>query len=207
MGRIGDMGLYGILTNPLVGYEKLAQVMVQKGVSIIQLRMKDTPLDEVFEMACRLRGIIPKEVVFIVNDDPRIALESGADGVHLGQGDMSIEKARGILGPGQVIGLSTHNPAQTEAACAQNPDYIGVGPVFPTPTKKVPDPAIGTEGMKAMLDKATVPAVCLGGIDCDNVDTVLRAGARNICAVRCINHSKDPGVELETLKAAIRSFL
>jgi thiamine-phosphate pyrophosphorylase len=76
-------GFYGILTNPKVGYENLAEVMVDAGIKIIQLRMKDTPEPKVLEVALKLRKLIPADVAFIINDSPRIAVESGADGVHL----------------------------------------------------------------------------------------------------------------------------
>ena len=197
------IGLYGILTNPLVGYEKLAAIMVEKGVSIIQLRMKETPRTLIKDTATLLRKIIPKGTLFIVNDDPIIAKDVGADGVHLGQNDMPYAEARTIMGPNAVIGLSTHNPAQTRAACLLGPSYIGVGPVFKTPTKKNPDPVIGLDGMRAMLDVATVLAVSLGGIDHDNVKSVLKAGAQNICAVRCINRAENPGAEIDKLLAVI----
>ena len=196
-------GFYGILTNPVVGYERLAEVMVERGVRIIQLRMKDASKTEVLSMAVKIRRIVPEGITFIVNDYPEIAREVGACGVHLGQDDMPYDEARKIVGPDAVIGLSTHNPAQTEAACALGPDYIGVGPVHATPTKKNPDPVIGLGGMTEMLSIATVPAVVLGGIDHDNLAEVLSAGARNVCAVRCINDSKDPGIELDRMIRAI----
>jgi len=200
------MGLYGILTHPTVGYERLAAVMVDAGLRIIQLRMKDAPGDEVRRTADRLRAVIPSSVAFIINDDPVIAAESGADGVHLGQGDMPYVQARALLGSEAIIGLSTHNPQQTRGACALLPDYIGVGPVFATPTKKIPDPAIGLDGMAAMLAVSTVPAVCLGGIDHSNVCAVMEAGARNICAVRCINASANPRQEIARLQEEMRRF-
>ena len=203
MTGIGDMGFYGVLTNPLVGYEELARVMVSRGLKIIQLRMKGASEEEVVSTARRLREIIPDGVTFIVNDHPEIAARVGADGVHLGQDDMPFDEARRIVGPDAVIGLSTHNPRQTVDACAVGPDYIGVGPVWATPTKKNPDPAIGIDGMRAMLDLATVPAVVLGGIDHSNVAEVIAGGARNVCAVRCINASKDPGAELDRMIAAL----
>jgi thiamine-phosphate pyrophosphorylase len=198
-----EIGLYGILTNPLVGYERLAAVMVEKGLRVIQLRIKDAPAAEVERTARAVRAVVPAGVVFIVNDDPRIARDVGADGVHLGQDDTPIGEARAILGPEAILGLSTHDPDQTRAACALGPAYIGVGPVWPTPTKKHPDPVIGLDGMVAMLALATVPAVALGGIDHSNVREVLAAGARNVCAVRCVNRSADPGAEIDRLQRAI----
>jgi len=200
-----DPGLYGILTDPLVGYERLASIMVECGVGVIQLRMKEAPAAEVLETADSLRRIIPDEVLFIVNDDPAIARAAGADGVHLGQDDMPFEEARAIVGQDAVIGLSTHNPEQTRAACALGPSYVGVGPVFATPTKKNPDPVIGIDGMRRMLELATVPAIVLGGIDHDNAGRVIDAGARNICAVRCINRATDPAAEIRRMQQAIEA--
>ncbi|MCP4605020.1 MAG: thiamine phosphate synthase [Proteobacteria bacterium] len=201
-----DFGFYGILTDPLVGYERLAAEMVERRVRFIQLRIKDRPRQEVLSIARSLRSIIAREQesFFIVNDDPRTAAEVGADGVHLGQDDMSFREARAIVGPNAIIGLSTHNPEQTLAACKLNPDYIGVGPVFATPTKKQPDPVIGLDGMKEMLALATVPAVVLGGIDHSNVARVLEGGAKNISAVRCINKSEKPADELDRMIQTIR---
>jgi len=201
-----EIGLYGILTDPLIGYERLAAVMVEKGLKIIQLRIKGAPVDIVERAARAVRAVVPPGVAFIVNDDPRIARDAGADGVHLGQDDAHIDEARAILGPDAIIGLSTHDPDQTRAACALGPAYIGVGPVFATPTKRNPDPMIGLHGMAAMLTLATVPAVVLGGIDHSNVHEVLAAGARNVCAVRCINRSADPGAEIDRLLRAIEEF-
>lgn len=163
MNKIDTIGFYGILTNPVVGYEKLAAIMVEAGVTIIQLRMKDSSRNDIFETAKKVKTVIPSHVAYIINDDVEMAKELKSDGVHLGQSDMAYAEARNVLGNGPIIGLSTHNPNQTKAACALNPDYIGVGPVYATPTKKIPDPVLGIEGMQEMLKVATVPAVCLGG--------------------------------------------
>jgi thiamine-phosphate pyrophosphorylase len=211
MNRAGEMyepleiGLYGILTDPVVGYDRLAAIMVERGVRVIQLRMKGAPRVEVVSVARRVRAVVPAGVAFIVNDDPEIALEAGADGVHLGQDDMPYEDARRLLGDAAIIGLSTHDPAQTEAACALGPDYIGVGPVFATPTKRIPDPVIGLDGMRRMLALATVPAVAIGGIDHGNAAEVVAAGAEHLCAVRCINGSDDPGAEIDRMLLVLRN--
>jgi len=199
-----DPFFYGILSEPLLGHERLAEAMVEKGIPFIQLRMKNAPPTALLAVARSLRRIIPAEIRFIVDDDPRVARDSGADGVHLGQQDMPLAQARGLLGPEALIGLSTHDPAQTRAACALAPDYIGVGPVFATPTKEKPDPVIGLDGMAAMLSLATVPAVVLGGIDLSNAGAVLRAGARNLSAVRCVNRAPDPGAVLDRFLGLLR---
>jgi len=200
-----EIGLYGILTEPRVGYERLAAIMVEKGLRVIQLRMKGVPRAEIVAVARSVRAVVPAGIAFIVNDDPEIAAEVGADGVHLGQDDTPYADARRLLGEAAIIGLSTHNPAQTETACALGPDYIGVGPVFATPTKKIPDPVIGLDGMRRMLDLATVPAVAIGGIDAVNAAVVVAAGAESICAVRCINGSPDPAAEIDRMLAVLRT--
>ena len=200
-----ETGLYGILADPVVGYERLAAIMVAKGLRAIQLRMKDAVRAEVVAVARRVRAVVPAGVAFVVNDDPAIAAEVGADGVHLGRGDMPYAEARRIVGDDAIIGLSTHNPEQTMAACALGPDYIGVGPVFATPTKRIPDPVIGLDGMRRMLALATVPAVAIGGIDHGNAASVVAAGARSLCAVRCINCSADPGAEIDRMLLVLQS--
>jgi thiamine-phosphate pyrophosphorylase len=205
MNGHANFGLYGILTDPVVGYETLAAVMVEHRVRYIQLRMKDRDEREVRDTAEKLRRIIRSDSLFIVNDNPEIARDTGADGVHLGQDDMSFEAAREILRDDAVIGLSTHNLSQTRIACAKGPNYIGVGPVFATPTKKVPDPVIGLDGMREMIKAATCPAVAIGGIDLENVRTVLANGANNVCAVRCINMARDPGSVLKKMLAAFEN--
>ncbi len=196
-------GFYGILTDPIIGYDRLAAVMVDRGVRYVQLRMKREPRDVVLHTAERLRGIVRPPSLLIINDDPSIALEVGADGVHLGQDDMPYARARALLGPDAVIGLSTHNPEQTGAACALGPDYIGVGPVFATPTKRVPDPVLGLGGMAEMLAIATVPAVAIGGIDLDNAPRVLQHGAVNLCAVRAVTRAEDPAAAIARFQQII----
>jgi thiamine-phosphate pyrophosphorylase len=198
-----DFGFYGILTDPLVGYETLAAVLVSRNIRYIQLRMKNATADEVRRIALRLRAVVGGASKLIINDHPKIARDVRADGVHLGQDDISYSMARQILGDRAIIGLSTHNPEQVRAACALNPDYIGVGPVFATPTKEMPDPVIGLDGMAAMVAAASIPAVAIGGIDLSNINTVLEHGARNICAVRCINASPNPEKELDALISAL----
>ncbi len=201
-----DFGVYGILTNPIVGYERLAAVMVENGVRYIQLRMKEQTKDLVKKTAERLRRIITAPSLFIINDDPTIAREVGADGVHLGQDDLSFGEARALLGDGAVIGLSTHTPDQTRAACAEGPDYIGVGPVYATPTKNIPDPVIGLDGMREMITVATCPAVAIGGIDLENLPLVLESGARNVCAVRCVNQAAEPDAVLKAMMRTLAGF-
>lgn len=164
--------------------------------------MKNAPASVVADQARSLLAFTKgTNTRLIINDDPALAAVLGADGVHIGQNDLPYDQTRTIVGPEAIIGVSTHNPGQTKKACEQGPNYIGVGPVFATPTKKMPDPVIGITGMQEMLTIATVPAVAIGGIDLSNLEQVLDAGAKNVCMVRAVNQSQNPGA---VMKKALR---
>jgi len=186
-------GLYLVLTDPVAGYEACAEAAVSTGVRYVQLRMKKRSRQEVLEVARRLRRITAgTETRFIVNDDVAVAAEADADGVHLGQDDMSVAEARQRWPvPGKVFGLSTHNEDQERRAREVAPDYIGVGPVFATPTKEKPDPILGLERMGRIVRESPLATVAIGGIDRDNLLEVLRHGAVNYCVLRAVN--LDPG--------------
>jgi thiamine-phosphate pyrophosphorylase len=200
-------GFYGILTGPLRGYEYLTEVLVAHEIAFAQLRIKDAPVESIVPIARNLRRLTEGTTTkLIINDDPVLAAEISADGVHIGQNDMPYRDARKIVGDNAVIGISTHSVNQVEQACALCPDYIGIGPVFPTPTKKVPDPVIGIETMRSMLSMATVPAVAIGGITLANLPDVLAAGVRNFCMVRPLNQSREPEKVLIEILKIYRDF-
>jgi len=200
-------GLYAILTDPVKGYEYTARLFVDHTISFIQLRMKIEPIDIIRKTAEKLCSITAGSASrLIINDYPEIAAQAGACGVHIGQDDMPYEKARSIVGAGAVIGISTHSPGQTRRACMLKPDYIGIGPVYPTPTKTRPDPVTGIDGMKEMLSLATVPAVVIGGIDCLNLREVLAAGARNFCMVRQLMQADDPEKILKEVLSIYKEY-
>ena len=180
-----DFGFYLVMTNPKVGYERCCEAAVKAGVRMAQLRMKDVSRDELLQMAKRLVGITRgSETNLIIDDDASVAEESGADGVHVGQDDMPVEEVRAKYPGIRIVGLSTHSLAQALDSIRHNPDYIGVGPVFKTPTKKIPDPVLGTELAGKMIASVPYPAVAIGGIDAENLKSVLAAGARNWAVVR-----------------------
>lgn len=188
-----DFGFYLVMTNPKVGYVECAKAAVKAGVKIIQLRMKHSPREEVVAMAKKVRAVTAgTDTVFIVNDDPSVAAEVRADGVHVGQDDMSVAEVRAKYPSLKIVGLSTHNPDQARDAIAQKPDYIGCGPVWATPTKDIPDPTLGVETAVAMAKSVPFPAVCIGGIDFERLPALLRAGARNYSVVRAVCASDDP---------------
>jgi len=195
-------GLYLILTRPAAGYERAAEAAIEAGAGYLQLRMKQCGPDEVLEMARRLRRMTAGSATrFIVNDDVEIARQAGADGVHLGQDDLPVAEARRRWPePGRIFGLSTHSEDQEARARLLAPDYIGVGPVFPTPTKERPDPALGLERMGRIIRASPLTTVAIGGIDAGNLAEVLRHGAVNFCVVRAVNQAPDPAAAIGRLQ-------
>lgn len=190
---MNDFGFYLVMTNPVVGYAKCAEAAVKAGVKIIQLRMKHVSREEILREAREVRRVtLGTNTAFIVNDDPTIAAEVGADGVHVGQDDMTPTEVRKRFPGLKIVGLSTHNLNQVIAANDERVDYIGVGPVYATPTKDIPDPTLGLDTLKAMISAARHPAVAIGGIDFARIGDVIRAGAKNFAVVRAVCQSSDP---------------
>lgn len=198
-----DFGLYLILTDPAAGYETCTEAAVAENIRYLQLRMKNRPRTEVLDMARKLRKITAgTETRFIINDDLETAMACDADGVHLGQDDLSIEQARAAWNtPGKIFGLSTHSMEQAEQAAALRPDYIGIGPVFPTATKTDTDPEVGPAETGRIAQAVSVPSVAIGGINAANLPEVLKAGARNYCVVSAVNASPDPRAAIRALQA------
>lgn len=204
---IDDFGFYAILTNPIRGYEYCANVLVSYEIPFIQLRVKDMSEYKILRIAEKLRLITENTFSkLIINDYPLIARDCGADGVHVGQTDMELKEVVDITGSDMIVGISTHNEAQTVEACKKEPDYIGIGPVFKTPTKTMPDPVIGIEGMKNMLKKSNVPSVCIGGITPSLLPTVLESGAKNFCMVRPLCSAQDPAKVVENILKMYTNF-
>lgn len=196
-GKLGDFGFYLVMTNPVVGYERCCEAAVAAGVRMVQLRMKDAPRGEVLAVARALKRITSGSATrLIVNDDPSVAAEAEADGVHVGQGDMRVGEVRRLYPSIGIVGLSTHNLEQVRAAAAERPEYIGVGPVYATPTKKIPDPTLGPELAGRMIAEAPCPAVAIGGLDFETLPTAIAAGARNYAVVRAVCGSADPGAAI-----------
>jgi thiamine-phosphate pyrophosphorylase len=206
MKRNFDFRLYAITAEPYHPGRDLIEVMeaaIRGGADIVQLRDKETPPDRLLEKARALRGLTRRYgVPFIVNDYPELALAADADGVHLGQEDMPIAEARRLLGEDRIIGISTHNIEQAREAVRAGADYIGVGPVYPTPTKPG-RPAAGLEYVRQAAAEIAIPWVAIGGITLGNADEVLDAGARRLCAVSAIVGSPDPEAASRALKARI----
>jgi thiamine-phosphate pyrophosphorylase len=168
------------------------------GVQIVQLREKHLPDDELASVAHAARVLCERlGALLIINDRPWVAREAGADGVHVGQDDMPVAEVREVVGPDLLIGLSTHAPAEIDAAApldadgAPLVDYIGVGPVHETPTKPG-RPAVGLELVRYAAARAAVPFFAIGGLDAGNLAEALDAGATRACVLRAITDAEDP---------------
>jgi thiamine-phosphate pyrophosphorylase len=172
---------------------------------MIELRDRESPRNVVERSGQTFRRLADTYGAnFIVNDDPHLAAELRADGVHVGQEDISPAEAREVLGPEAIVGLSTHSREQIGAAAEQPVDYISVGPIWETPTKEG-RPAIGLELIREAATIAMVPWFAIGGIDTGNVAEVVEAGARRVCVVRAIRDADDPAQAAEALVGPVEA--
>ncbi len=188
-----DFGLYLVVTNPVTSYEAVTEAAVRAGVKMLQLRMKHVPRENILHTGRVLRALTRGTATrFIVNDDPSIAVEVEADGVHVGQTDMSVREVRNRFPSLGIVGLSTHSLEQALAAREENPDYIGVGPVWATPTKEIPDPTLGLCVAAEMIRAVPFPAVAIGGVDASRLPALVRAGARTFAVVRAVCGAINP---------------
>lgn len=162
------------------------------GVDILQLREKNSSAKRIIELGKKIRQLCSLyDTIFIVNDRIDIAKIVEADGVHLGQDDADVDSAREILGDSAIVGISTHAPEQALKAVKDGADYIGVGPVFTTPTK--PGRAsVGLEYVKWASENIEIPFFAIGGIDLSNVNDVISSGAKKVAVVRAIINSDSP---------------
>jgi thiamine-phosphate pyrophosphorylase len=178
-----------------------ATALLAGGADILQLRAKGHAEEDIEGLA---RLILPlcreAKVPFIVNDYPEIAARVGSDGVHIGHDDGSLADVREIVGEGMIVGRSTHSPQQAKAALEEGFDYIGFGPLFPTPTK-LGRPGIGMENIPAIQADvgSQIPVSCIGGIKRENLPEVIAAGARNAVIVSDLLTASD--IQAATLEA------
>jgi thiamine-phosphate pyrophosphorylase len=178
--------------------------VLEAGVDIVQLREKHMEARALLQAAEVVRSRTAEfGALFVVNDRVDVAIAAGADGVHLGQGDLPVAEARRQAGPGMLIGLSTHTPDEVSSAVAEGADYIGVGPVHATPTKPG-RPAVGT-GLVSYAAGAVpgLPFFAIGGIDAATLPAVLAAGATRVCVLRALAEATDPGPAATQLRAIL----
>jgi thiamine-phosphate pyrophosphorylase len=180
--------------------DEFLEAALRGGVDIVQLRMKHGADDQVLTAAARFRRACERHrALFILNDRPDLARAAGADGVHVGQDDVPITQARAILGADRLVGLSTHSPAQVDAATA---DYIGVGPVNLTPTKPG-RPAVGLELVRYAAGHAVMPYFAIGGIGLPELAALRGAGATRIAVLRALTEAGDPERTARELRAGL----
>lgn len=149
-------------------------------------------MNEAYAEALLLRKLAAQlGVLFIVNDRCDLALAVGADGVHLGQDDVPYTDARKVMGPGNLVGLSTHNVDQVREADRLKPDYIGFGPIFPPGSKPDHAPVVGLEGLRAVRSLTSLPIFAIGGITLDQAKSVMQAGANGVAVVSAVLNAPD----------------
>lgn len=176
------------------------------GTDIIQLREKTLKDGELLGSARELRRLTREAgALFIVNDRVDLALLTDADGVHVGQDDLPVASVRKLLGSGKIIGVSTHEAAQALRAVEEGADYIGVGPVFATPTK-AGRPGVTLEYVRQVAGmKLRIPWFAIGGIDGKNLVSVLEAGATRVAVVRAVVGARDPRQAAKDLKRRLQN--
>ncbi len=195
-------GLYLILTDPRDGFAGLCRWAVEAELPAVQLRHKGADEEEQLRLALTLRKITQgTATLFIVNDRPDIALLSGADGLHVGQEDLPAQEARRLIGPDRLLGLSTHNLEQVEAANDAPVDYIGFGPLYATPSKARPDPVLGPQALKEALARSRHPIVAIGGLTLAYIRQ-LHPRPHNAAVIRAVSDAPDPKAMMRALNAA-----
>src|SRR4051795_1465304 len=183
--------------------DQLLDAALAGGCDLLQLRDHDATDDALLEAAERFREACDlHDALFVVNDRPEIALQAGADGIHLGQDDLPVDAVRRLVGRDVFIGLSTHSPEQLQAGLAGDADYLSVGPVWATPTK-AGRPAAGLDYVRYAAAHATKPWFAIGGIDEQNIGEVVTAGATRAVVVRAIRDADDPGAVASALKSRL----
>jgi len=178
------IGLYVIITKPILSYRQVAEICVEKQIKMLQLREKCLSDKQLLKVARELRDITKgSNTQLVINDRPDIAKLCNADVLHLGQDDIDIEDARKIVGD-MKIGLSTHSIMQAKIALEKKPYYIGFGPVYHTTTKQIADPTVGTSLLKEVVAFSDVPVIAIGGIFPYNIPEIKQSGASSYSLVR-----------------------
>jgi len=181
-----DLRLYALVDPAVAGDRRLVDLagLIASSATLVQLRDKHGSTRAMVEEARALRGVLePAGVPLLINDRVDVALAAEADGVHIGQDDLSPRDARKLLGPAPVIGFSSHNSRQLADACSQPVDYVAFGPVFPTASKQNPDPVAGMEALRQCRALCSKPLVAIGGITRSHARDVLAAGADSIALI------------------------
>lgn len=203
--RFGHVRLYILVTEELCSGDWLAvaEAAIDGGADCLQLREKDLPDGELAERARQLAALCRRRsVISIINDRPDIAVLADADGVHVGQEELSVADARRIVGPHGIVGVSTHTVEQARAAADQSPDYLAVGPMFATTTKPQ-DHVAGPQTLAQVGQMTSLPLVAIGGIDAGNVGAVVEAGGRCVCVCNAVIAQPDVAAAGRAIRAQL----
>jgi thiamine-phosphate pyrophosphorylase len=176
--------------------------ILSAGTDVVQLREKDAEAGDLLRWSAVFRGAADRHgALFVVNDRPDVALAANADGVHVGQNDLSPRFVRGLVGPDMLIGLSTHGEDELDAAGSEA-DYVCAGPVFETPTKEG-RPGTGIGLIRAAAERERRPWFAIGGLNGDTLPPVVEAGAGRIVVVRAVTEARRPGAAVRALLEAL----
>jgi thiamine-phosphate pyrophosphorylase len=185
---------------------QVLEAVIQGGAKIIQLREKDYPKRDLYNLALKFRKITARAgVLLMINDHVDISVAVEADGVHLGQEDLPVQVAR-KLAPELLIGASSHSLEQALQAEKKGADYINIGPIFSTTTKEGVGRSLGPKAISEISSQVRVPFTVMGGINEKNIDQVLAAGARRVAMVTAITKAADIASKVRSLKDKIRQF-
>ncbi len=186
----------GLLLKAGLSIESFARQLREAGIRFLQYRDKDASDELLLQRAAILRRIFPvSDSCLILNDRVPLVVPAGYDGVHVGQEDLSPAETRGVLGTELLIGVSTHGEGQLVDAAVSPVDYVAIGPVFTTSSKRVPDPVVGLEGVRAARALTDKPVVAIGGINRANCAAVIEAGADSVAVISDLLQSPGKSVE------------
>lgn len=198
-----DLSLYLVTDAALCqhyGLENTVSEAVRGGVSVVQLRDKQASDAQMIDQARRLKAILAGSgVPLIINDRLEVALASQADGLHVGQSDSDVYQARQAMGPDAILGLSINTAEQLQAVPSDVLDYVGIGPVFATPSKQDHAQPVGFGGLASLVNTCPLPSVAIGGLNASHASAVRRAGASGLAVISAICGQPDP-------EAAARAF-
>lgn len=206
IARFAAADLYVVITEACCGgrpAESILEACLEAGVRLIQFREKEGTARELLTRADRFRRLTDTAgALLIIDDRLDLALACGADGVHLGQEDLPMDRAR-RLAPELLLGASTHTPQQARAAQDAGASYLNLGPIFPTQTKAAAVPPLGPEYIRQNAPHLRIPFTVMGGINTQNIAQVLEAGARICAVVTAVTQAPDPAAAARTLRRQI----
>ena len=196
--------LYAIADASFGDCVQIAEALFAGGARLVQVRNKKAAAGHFLAQVERIMAFAPSDAQVMVNDRVDIALLASAAGVHLGQTDLPPVAARRMLGPGRIIGYSTHNLNQALEADGLPVDYIAVGPIFATATKENPDPVLGVDKLREICRAVRKPVVAIGGIRLDDAQQVLNAGAQSVAVIRDLLIRSDISEGVRTFERGLR---